>query len=211
MIEPRADEVGGVMEKGLGFAEYRDLVEQAPIMIWRAGTNTQCDYFNERWLAFTGRSTAQEMGNGWSEGVHADDLQRCLEIYLTAFEGRQVFEMEYRLRRHDGVYRWLLDRGVPFLDESGAFAGYVGSCIDINEQVEARERVRQMAEAELKKLRGLLPICSSCKKIRDDAGYWQVVEVYVRDHLDIDFSHGLCPDCLPRYFPDRALRREPRS
>ena len=97
----------------LGFEEYRTLVEQAPILIWRANTTTECDYFNERWLAFTGRSLEQESGNGWAEGVHPDDFQGCLSIYLEAFAKREIFEMEYRLRRHDGVYRWLFDRGVP--------------------------------------------------------------------------------------------------
>jgi hypothetical protein len=100
------------------------------------------------------------------------------------------------------------NRGAPYLDEGGAFAGYIGSCIDITEQVEAREKLRQMRDAELRKLRGMLPICASCKKIRDDKGYWQVVEVYVRDHSDVDFSHGLCPECMPRYFPELRAKQE---
>ncbi len=170
-------------------------------MIWRAGPNTECDYFNERWLSFTGRAMEQELGNGWAKGVHTEDLDRCLEIYLGAFHRQETFEMEYRLRRFDGVYRWIFDRGVPFRDAQGNFAGYIGSCIDVTERVEAQEALRKAQEAEMRRLRGLLPICANCKRIRDDQGYWQEVEVYVRDHSEADFSHGICPQCARQLYP----------
>lgn len=128
----------------LSFEEYMVLVEQAPIMIWRSNTTTACDYFNGRWLVFTGRTMEQEMENGWAEGVHPDDLDKCLKIYLGTFQKREVFEMEYRLRRHDGRYRWIFDRGVPFKGPDGQFAGYIGSCIDVTEKVEAREYLQKM-------------------------------------------------------------------
>lgn len=115
--------------------QYRIIVESAPNMIWRAGTDALCNYFNATWLNFTGRTMEEENGNGWAEGVHPEDFDRCLRIYLDAFKNREIFEMLYRLRRHDGEYRWINDRGVPFYDEEGAFAGYIGSCIDVNEQV----------------------------------------------------------------------------
>ncbi len=89
-------------EKMLTFAEYRILVEQAPIMIWRSDREAACDYFNETWLTFRGRTLAEEYGNGWAEGVHAADFDRCLKIYLDAFGKREIFEMEYRLLRRDG-------------------------------------------------------------------------------------------------------------
>jgi diguanylate cyclase (GGDEF)-like protein/PAS domain S-box-containing protein len=134
-----------VMENNLlSFEEYKILVEQAPIMIWRSDTTTACDYFNERWLVFTGRAMEQEIGNGWAEGVHPDDFDRCLKIYVDAFQRREIFEMEYRLRRHDGQYRWIFDRGVPFKGPDGNFAGYIGSCIDVTEKVEAREYLQKM-------------------------------------------------------------------
>ncbi len=179
----------------LSSEEYRILVEQSPIMIWRAGTDALCDYFNERWLAFRGRSMAEESGNGWASGVHADDFDRCLKTYLDAFGKREIFEMEYRLQRHDGVYRWILDRGAPFQDANGTFAGYIGSCIDVTDRIEANEVLRKAQEYEIKKLKGFLPICSNCKKIRDDEGYWKQVEVYVREHSDADFTHSFCPEC----------------
>ncbi len=124
--------------------EYRLLVENSPVLIWRADVNKKCDYFNRVWLDFTGRTMAQEKGDGWAEGVHADDLARCFEIYSTSFDKRIPFEMEYRLRRHDGEYRWLFDRGVPYVDDNGEFQGYIGSCVDVTERVEAEQRNREL-------------------------------------------------------------------
>jgi PAS domain S-box-containing protein len=186
----------------LSLEEYRALVEQAPILIWRANTTGECDYFNERWLAFTGRTLAQESGNGWAEGVHPDDFDRCLAFYLDHFGRRAPFEMEYRLRRHDGAWRWIFDRGVPFFDDaSGEFLGYIGSCIDVTPRVEAEEGLRRAQEDEVKTLRGLLPICMHCKKIRDDSDYWHGFETYISAHSKADFSHGICPDCLETKYP----------
>jgi PAS domain S-box-containing protein len=137
------------MDPALSATEYRLLTENSPVMVWRAGLDALCNYFNETWLAFTGRGLAQEMGNGWAEGVHFDDLDRCVAIYLDHFHRRQSFEMEYRLRRHDGTFRWILDRGVPFFDDSGAFAGFIGSCVDVHERRVAQDIQLQRTEEEL--------------------------------------------------------------
>lgn len=182
--------------------EYATLVEQAPILIWRADLTMGCDYFNERWLAFTGRTMEQERGNGWAEGVHSEDLPRCLKIYTESFAERKIFEMEYRLRRADGVFRWLFDRGVPFNGPTGEFAGYIGSCIDVTERVEAQAQLKVVQEAELKTLRELLPVCSWCRKVREDSGYWNQLESYVTDRFSTKFTHGICPDCQKKHFPD---------
>lgn len=190
------------IQRSLSFEEYRQLVEQAPIMIWRADLSMGCNYFNERWLKFTGRTMEQELGNGWAEGVHPEDFDRCLAIYQQSFSQHQTFEMEYRLRRFDGAYRWIFDRGVPFQDSAGSFAGYIGSCIDVTERVNAQNALREMQEAEVQKLRQLLPICSSCRKVRDDQGYWGVLETYLHEHSDMRFTHGLCPECSRRLFPE---------
>jgi PAS domain S-box-containing protein len=184
----------------LSFVEYKELVEQAPILVWRANLTMDCDYFNERWLAFTGRTIEQEIGNGWVEGVHPDDMARCLKVYTESFTRRQVFEMEYRLRRADGEYRWLFDRGVPFRGEDGIFAGYIGSCIDVTDRVEALARLKASQEAEVHTLRGLLPVCAWCRKVRDDQGYWSQLESYVSQRSQAKFSHGICPECEGQHF-----------
>lgn len=183
------------MEIGLSFEEYRCLVEKAPIMIWRSNLTMACDYFNEVWLAFTGRSMEQEIGNGWTEGVHPEDYAQCLRTYTDHFSRQLPFEMEYRLCRYDGAYRWIFDRGVPFHDENKVFRGYIGSCIDITESREARSFIQKAQENEIESLRKLLPICSYCKRIRDDHNYWNQIESYISSRSNIMFSHGICPDC----------------
>jgi PAS domain S-box-containing protein len=183
----------------LSHNEYRILVEQAPIMIWRCNAAAECDYFNERWLQFRGRSIEQEYGNQWTQGVHPEDLQRCLATYLDAFGKRESFEMEYGLQRHDGEYRWVLDRAAPFIDEHQQFRGYIGSCIDVTGRVEAQRALNEARNRELANLRGILHICMQCKKIRQPDGGWVQWERYIRDHSRADFSHGLCPECEGTY------------
>ena len=124
---------------------YLSVLENFPALIWRAGLDAKCDYFNRTWLEFTGRSLAQERGDGWADGVHPDDLQRCIDIYLGAFHHRQNFSMEYRLRRHDGEYRWIIDIGRPFHDINGEFIGYLGTCFDVTERHQAAEQLRLVA------------------------------------------------------------------
>lgn len=123
----------------LTHSEYQAIVESSPNMIWRAGTDANCNYFNETWLKFTGKTIETEAGNGWLEGVHPDDMDYCMAVYLKAFHRHEPFEMEYRLKRHDGQWRWINDRGVPFYSETGSFSGYIGSCVDVTERVEGRK------------------------------------------------------------------------
>lgn len=137
------------MDPALTATEYRLLVEHSPVMIWRSGLDAKCDYFNEIWLAYTGRTLEQEMGDGWAEGVHPEDFDRCVSLYLDHFQRRASFEMEYRLRRHDGVYRWIFDRGVPFNDDTGAFAGFIGSCVDVHERRTAQDTQQKHQEEQL--------------------------------------------------------------
>lgn len=184
------------MASALSATEYQALVEQAPIMIWRANTTTECDYFNDRWLLFRGRAMDQETGNQWAEGVHPEDFDHCLQTYLESFARREIFEMHYRLKRADGEYRWIFDRGVPFYADDGAFQGYIGSCIDVTERILAQRALEERQERELAELRGLLRICSACKKIHNPAGAWEQIETYLAHHTEADFTHGLCPDCM---------------
>ena len=123
-------------------ARFGVMADAAPVLIWEAGTDKLCHYFNKVWLDFTGRTLEHEPGNRWAEGVHPDDRAGCLEIYTTSFDARREFKMEYRLRRHDGEYRWLLDHGVPRFQSDGTFAGYIGSCVDITDRKGAEETLR---------------------------------------------------------------------
>lgn len=118
-------------------ARFRNMADTAPVLIWMSDTSKLCSYFNKQWLDFTGRTMAQELGYGWAEGVHPDDFQYCLDIYTRAFDACQEFTMEYRLRRCDGEYRWLLDHGIPRFTPDGELLGYIGSCIDIHDRKQA--------------------------------------------------------------------------
>lgn len=129
--------------------EYRLLVEHSPVMVWRSGTDAKCDYFNDTWLAFTGRTLEQEMGDGWTDGVHADDFQPCVDYYLDHFHRQEPFEMEYRLRRNDGAYRWIFDRGVPYTNERGEFAGFIGSCVDVEDRRRAQDAREKRDQEQL--------------------------------------------------------------
>jgi len=125
---------------------FRTVANAAPVMIWMSGPDKLCTFFNKGWLDFTGRSPEQELGNGWAEGVHREDIDRCHDVYQNSFNARESFTMEYRLRRSDGEYRWLLDSGTPRFASDGAFLGYIGSCIDITERKAAEEEARRRRE-----------------------------------------------------------------
>jgi PAS domain S-box-containing protein len=125
---------------------FRMMADATPIMVWMSGPDKLCTYFNKGWLDFTGRTMGQEIGNGWAEGVHPEELDHCLRIYTTSFYAHLPFTIEYRLRRHDGEYRWVLDRGVPYYSPSGSFLGYIGSCFDITERKWTEEALRVSEE-----------------------------------------------------------------
>ena len=123
---------------------FRLVANTAPVMIWMSGTDRLCTYVNRPWLEFTGRPFEAELGNGWADGVHNEDRKRCLETYSEAFDQRQSYTMEYRVRRNDGEYRWIHDIGVPRFNADSTFAGYIGSCIDITDRRLAEEALASM-------------------------------------------------------------------
>jgi PAS domain S-box-containing protein len=123
---------------------FRLIADTAPVLIWMSDADKLCTYFNEPWLEFTGESLESQLGSGWANGVHPEDFKRCLRVYTEAFDRRERFSMEYRLRRQDGEYRWVLDNGVPRFDQSRSFAGYIGSCIDVTERKQAEEDLLRM-------------------------------------------------------------------
>jgi len=126
-------------------ARFRNFADTAPVLVWMADTNKLCTYVNCESLKFTGRSMEQELGKGWAEAVHPDDYQRCLKIYNTASDARENFSMEYRVRRHDGEYRWLVDSGVPRYTPDRTFAGYIGCAIDVTDRKRAEEEFQRLA------------------------------------------------------------------
>ena len=129
---------------------FRLIANTAPVLIWMSGPDKLCNYFNNPWLEFTGRDLKEELGNGWAKEVHPEDLQGCLDTYNQSFDRRETFRMEYRLRRHDGEYRWLLDIGAPRFNSGGSFVGYVGCCIDISDQKEARTILTELSRRLLR-------------------------------------------------------------
>jgi PAS domain S-box-containing protein len=154
-------------------ARFRNMADTAPVMIWISDQSKGCTYFNEQWLDFTGRTLEEEVGNGWTRGVHPDDYAQCLQIYDSNFNQRKRFGMEYRLRRKDGVYRWIYDSGTPRFSSDGTFLGYIGSCLDITERKEA-EVALQQAHEELHELKNQL----------------EAENIYLQQELQLDQPFG---------------------
>ena len=128
--------------------ETYDLEFADALMHWSVRPDLSCDYLSPAWLEFTGCTSEQALGDGWSRGVHPEDLVRWLDRCLRAFDEREPFEIEYRLRSRDGEYRWVLDRAVPHFGRDGAFLGYVGCCIDIDDRKRAEDELARSLERE---------------------------------------------------------------
>ena len=120
---------------------FRSLADSGQALIWKSGLDKKCNYFNQTWLNFTGRTLEQEMGDGWAEGVHPDDLAHCFNTYTNAFDRRQPFSMQYRMLHHSGAYRWIQDDGTPYHNSKGVFLGYIGHCLDISRLKHAEDRL----------------------------------------------------------------------
>ncbi len=163
---------------------FRSMTNNAPMLVWISGTDKFSNYFNQTWLDFTGRTMEQEVGNGWMEGIHNEDFERCLEVFSNAFDAREDFETEYRLRRFDGEYRWLLDKGVPLFTHNGTFKGYIGSCIDITERKQGQEALlkaeRRASEEYLELLSRIVPIAQTLGTARDLTSIYRALHDFVR-------------------------------
>ena len=125
---------------------FRIVADSAPVFIWMSGVDRVCDWFNRPWLEYRGRTLEEEIGHGWEEGIHPDDLAGCWDAFYSVFETRSEFSVEYRLRRHDGEYRWMLTRGVPRIGPDGEYAGYIGSVIDIHDRRRAEQERLQLLD-----------------------------------------------------------------
>jgi PAS domain S-box-containing protein len=135
---------------------FRSMADSTPAMVWVAEPDGRRTYFNRTWLEFTGRPAAEQVGAGWADSLHPGDRGRYLAAYTAALAARRPFEIEYRLVRHDGAARWVLARGVPRLDPSGAFAGFVGLCLDVTDRRQAEDRVRE-SEEQFRQLADSMP------------------------------------------------------
>jgi PAS domain S-box-containing protein len=172
---------------------FRVITDASPMLVWMSGTDKLCYYFNKGWLDFVGRTLEQESGNGWTENVHPEDFDRCLQVYVSNFDARRPFETEYRMRHHTGQYRWILDRGVPRYAPDGAFEGYVGACLDIHDQKEAAEKVRiaddmtRLVKAQDEARRRI------ARELHDSAGQTLAV-LGMRLALLVRRAQGIAPD-----------------
>jgi PAS domain S-box-containing protein len=124
---------------------FRNMADTAPVMIWVADVDKRCTYFNQQWLDFTGRTMEEEICTGWAGHISTDDAERCLETYTTAFDLHRPFTIEYRLRRQDGQFRWILDSGTARFSPGGEFLGYIGSCLDITERKAAEQALQDLS------------------------------------------------------------------
>jgi PAS domain S-box-containing protein len=152
---------------------FRNMADSAPLMIWITSEDKLCTYVNKQWLDFTGSSLETQLGDGWAEALHPDDRDRCFQIYVDHFDQRKPFDMEYRLRRYDGEYRWIYDTGVPRFSSEHVFLGYTGSCIDITERKEAEVKLHD-AHEELKQLKNQL----------------EAENIYLQQELQLDATSG---------------------
>ena len=187
---------------------YRSYIEVTGQLGWTTNAGGEIEEDIPSWRRYTGQDYEEIKGWGWSKAIHPDDLERTMQLWTKAVTTKSTYEVEYRLRRYDGVYQYFLARGVPVFKEDGNIREWVGTCIEITERKrmeEEREKlIRELKDAlaNIKTLHGLLPICSYCKKIRDDKGYWNRIESYIQDHSGAEFTHGLCPECLKKHYPD---------
>ena len=183
-------------EAVLGESEvrFRLVADAAPVMMWMSGTDRLCSYFNRPWLQFTGRALRQELGNGWSEGVHPNDLNACLDTYTRAFDRREAFEREYRLRRHDGGYRWIFEHGVPRFSARGSFAGYIGTAVDLTARKLAEENQERFRSVFEYSAVGMALVSNDGRWIQVNRALCEILGYSERELLARDFQSLTHPD-----------------
>lgn len=152
---------------------FRDVADTAPVMIWVSAPDKSCTYVNKPWVDFKGSTLEKELGNGWLEGVHPEDIESCRETFFSSIDARRPFEMEYRLLRYDDQYRWIYDAGIPRFSSDGTFLGFIGSCIDLTERKESEVELKQ-AHEELQQLKNQL----------------EAENIYLQQELQLDENLG---------------------
>ncbi len=185
---------------------FKEIADSAPVLIWMAGADGLCNFLNKAWLDFTGRTMEQELGNGWAEGIHIADSERHIAIYTESLAKRQEFYVEYRLRRHDGNYRWISENGVPRFSSDGVFEGYISACMDIHEQVRSKDRIKENEERlniviESSGL-AVWELDVETEEIRYGRRY---MEIFGYDDDDTDLSHA---ELVAHFHPEDVKRRK---
>jgi len=179
-------------------------------MIWRAGLDKGCDYFNPQWYAFTGRSPEQEYGDGWAQGVHRDDLVHCLAIYVESFDARRSFEMYYRIRNREGIYRWIFDRGAPMQDGHGTFSGFFGTCVDVTDQVQPDSELERRCMRTSLEEGQLIHSCAWCGRVLGEDGQWHEMKRFLQGRRR-DITHTICSSCQSVVLEGAVANFPPRS
>ena len=174
------------------------MADTAPIMIWISGADRQLFYFNKMWLDFTGRSILDELGNGWLESLHPDDVDSCLKIYNAAYKGKKNFEMEFRLKRYDSKYRWIFTRGVPRFLPDDYFAGFLGTAIDITDRKLAENALRMSEE----KYRSVVQSVREVIFTTDDAGVFTFLNPFWHDLTGYDIKSGVGKPLFSYFHPE---------
>ncbi len=199
-----------VAERALAVSEHRlrQLIDAVPAAFFLTNAQGECVLVNDHWFGLTGLGVEESMGLGWLGAIHPDDRLRIAAQLGHPDRVGQPLEERYRLQRPDGSVAWVRTNAVPLIDPDGTLTGYAGFSIDITATVDATAALQRAHDeltaslAALRTLRGLIPICATCKRIRDDDGAWNRLEEYISAHTDAEFSHGICPECLDRALSD---------
>ncbi len=190
------------------------LAEAMPHIVWASDRQGRNIYSNGHWTRYTGVAASESFDHGWLLSVHPDDQALSQPHWERAVSSQSAFSFESRIRRHDGLYRWFLVRGVPVLDTHGNTDRWYGTCTDIHDLKTAQQELaasRAEALEEVKALRGLVNICAWCRKTLDENGSWVTIEEYVQRHSAAVFSHGICPTCQSDAITERMLARKAKG
>lgn len=167
--------------------------EYPQLLIWRSDETMNCNWFNDPWLGFTGKTIEEVLADGWNSSIHPDDRLEYQKIYCTETAKHEIFTIEYRLLHHSGEYRWVLEYSAPYHSPYGNFGGYTGCSIDIHEK---KMSSREVSDWTVAKRQTLIQMCSYCKKIKIPYSSWEKHEEYVAIIQAKSISHGICPACF---------------